>query len=93
MYAVAWEICFNTVATDFVDKMIAHYREELVAGGATQSEVDEAMRNMEALKGWYDNPLIRFFITMMEMFWVGVIMTLVSAALLRTKHAATRPSM
>ena len=93
MYAVAWEICFNTVATDFVDKMIAHYREELVAGGATQPEVDEAMTNMESLKVWYDNPLIRFFITMMEMFWVGVLMTIVSAALLRTKQTARRTSV
>lgn len=85
MYAVAWEICFHTVAADFVDKMIDHYREELVKSGASPVEVEAAMAKMESYKEWYQNPLIRFFVTMMEMFWVGVVVALVSAGLLRTR--------
>jgi len=85
MYALAWEVCYNTFASDFTEKMSNHYVEEKKSEAKSQAEIDEAIAEMESFKQWYKNPLLRFAMTITEVLPVGVIITLVSALLLRNK--------
>ena len=59
--------------------------EMMKAKGASESELAEAKAQWESFGEMYKNPVIRFSVTMLEPSPVGIILTLVSAALLRRK--------
>ncbi|HBK87271.1 MAG: DUF4199 domain-containing protein [Cyclobacteriaceae bacterium] len=82
MYAFTWEICLTQLAPDFNQKMMAHYFEKKKAAGASESELQELTKMAED----YKNPTYRFMVSMSEIFPVGIVVTLISAALLRKKE-------
>ncbi len=86
MYAVSWEISYNTFYSDFMTKMSDHHMSELRTNGASEAELQTASEDMAMMMEYYKNPFIRFAITMMEILWVGVVISLISAALLRKKE-------
>lgn len=90
MYALAWEVCYHTFASDFLDKMQEHQVEEIRKNGGGAAEIEQAVRQIETIKDWYRNPLLRFGITMTEILPVGLIITLLSAGLLRKKELISR---
>ena len=76
-YALAWEaaLAWSGGPDAFIDSYIAQSR---ASGG------DEAtIAQMEAMRTSYRNPLFRLPITMTEILPVGLLVSLVSAALLR----------
>ena len=77
IYAITWEVIYNTM-TDFVTQMGDKYFEKLRAEGTTQAEIDE-------YKAIYENPFIRFAMTLMEIAPVGILISLLSAGLLRMR--------
>ena len=83
-YVLTWEVVyFNNpgVADHIFDAPI----EELKAKGAPQSEIDATTAQIEAFKKSYSNPLVNSAFTFLEPFPVGVLMTLISAVILRRK--------
>ena len=83
-YVAAWEVVYFSnpgIADHVFDKPIA----DLKAKGAPQSEIDAATAKMESFKKLYANPLANAAFTFIEPFPVGVLMTLISAAILRRK--------
>lgn len=86
MYALTWEVYFNTAASDFTEKYTQHYIDKMVKEGASQAEIDEKRAEMADFGELYKNPLIRFGVTLMEILPVGVIITFLSAALLRKRE-------
>jgi multidrug efflux pump subunit AcrB len=85
MYVVVWEIVYFNFLPDFGDKYAALTINKMRADGATPAEIEEKTRQMAQFMEWYKNPLINVAMTFMEIFPVGLIMTLVSAAILRRK--------
>jgi hypothetical protein len=85
VYALAWEVCYRTVATGFVDDMTRYYMQEKREQGATAAELEEYAGEMNDFAVTYQNPFIRFGMTIMEILPVGAVLTLLSAALLRKK--------
>ncbi len=77
IYAITWEVIYNTM-TDFVTEMGDKYFEKLRAEGTTQAKIDE-------YKAIYENPFIRFAMTLMEIAPVGILISLLSAGLLRMR--------
>jgi len=86
MYALAWEISYNTMATDFIQKMTDHQFAEMKEGGASEAEVAKAKEEWAVFAEYYKNPVIRFGATLMEILPVGLVITLLSAGLLRKKE-------
>jgi hypothetical protein len=86
LYATTWEIYYNTAGSDFMEKYTQHYLEGLQEDGATEAEVSAARQRMADTAEMYKNPIIRFGITLMEILPVGVLITLISAALLRKRQ-------
>jgi Protein of unknown function (DUF4199) len=78
VYAITWEVIYNTM-TDFVTEMGDKYFEKLRADGTTQAKIDE-------YAAMYENPFIRFAMTLMEIAPVGILISLFSAALLKKKE-------
>ncbi|HWN10995.1 MAG TPA: DUF4199 domain-containing protein [Pyrinomonadaceae bacterium] len=84
-YVVVWEIAYYNFIPDFVDKYAAYMVEKAMASGANQQAIDATLQQMKDLKVMLDNPLINAALTFTEPFPVGVLVTLISAAILRRK--------
>jgi len=84
-YVATWEIVYYKLMPDFADKYAAHMVERAKASGASQQKIDESVRQAKQFKQMYDNPAINVGITFMEVFPVGLVVTLVSAGILRRK--------
>ena len=82
-YVTVWEtylaMTHYTFADDYVRSTLAAKRAAGISGAAYQKAVAE----MEAFRQQYANPLFRWPMTFIEIFPVGVLISLVSAALLR----------
>jgi len=90
-YVVAWEILYFNFMPDFLDKYSAYVIEKARASGASQQAIDAQVQQMKSFKAMYANPLINAAMTFTEPFPVGLLVTLISAAILRKKmkHEAT----
>ena len=84
-YVVAWEIIYFHLVPDFADKYVQHMIDKVRASGASQQVIDAQIQQMKSFKSMYDNPLINAAITFVEPFPIGLIITLISSAILRRK--------
>ena len=82
-YVLSWEASLHM--TEFA--WMEDYKQSAIAGyeakGLTGEELAEKVAVMEAMMENYTNPLFRLPITFLEIFPVGLVVALVSAALLR----------
>lgn len=83
MYVIVWEI--NLAATDyaFMEDYAASVVAERAAEGASPEEVEAVRAEMTVMTERYRNPLFRLGITFLEIFPVGLVVALISAAILR----------
>jgi len=83
IYVIGWEIYLAASGYDFM----AAYTESIISGmraeGAGQAAIDAKLAEMRELSVSYRNPLFRIPITFIEIFPVGLMVSIVSAALLR----------
>lgn len=86
-YVVAWEILYYNFMPDFLDKYATAAVESLRAKGASAAAIVAKEKEMVQMKTMLANPLINAAMTFLEPFPVGVLMTLVSAAILRRRSA------
>jgi hypothetical protein len=82
-YVLTWEVLYFTVLHDFMDKYGAYLVEKLKAGGATAAAVQAQLEQTKKLKELYENPFFNAAITFIEPFPIGLVVTLISAAVLR----------
>lgn len=88
VYVIAWEIVYWGFLPDFADRYTAVVIEKLRESGASAAEVASEQKKMDEFKKLYRNPLFNVAVTFMEIFPVGLIVTLVSAGILRRKPGA-----
>lgn len=83
-YVVAWEIVMAFGSWDFV----AWYSKFLMDAAAAKGPeaVAKAAADVELFKQMYANPFIRMAFTLVEIFPVGVLISLISAAVLRNSR-------
>jgi hypothetical protein len=86
MYAITWEVYYNSGNQDFMEVYSRHQIDKMVKEGATNAEVMAASDEMKSFSEMYKNPLIRFGMTLAEILPVGIVVTLLCAALLRRRQ-------
>lgn len=86
MYALSWEISRPMMEGDFMAKMEQQYIADQISAGATEVEIQKTKDQFAMYADLYKNPVLRLLVTMMETLPVGIIITLISAALLRKKE-------
>ncbi len=86
MYALAWLVDFLYFVPDFMDKYITFTLEELKAGGASAEEVSKQAAEMEEFAELYKNPIVNILFTYMEIVPIGLLVTLISALILKRKY-------
>lgn len=84
-YVVTWEVVYYNFLPDFWDKYGAHLVEKLKASGASSAAVQAQLQEVAKYKELYKNPLLNAGLTFIEPFPIGLVITLISAAVLRRK--------
>jgi hypothetical protein len=83
-YVATWEVVvYSKLAPDFMEKYAAYSIEKLKASGATAAAIEAKRQELEQFKVMYDKPWFRAPLTFTEPFPVGLLVTLVSAGVLR----------
>lgn len=82
-YVVVWLIEYYFFIPDFMEKYSAHMLKQAAESGATAAEIKEQVATMETYKEWYKNPLLIIVMTYGEVLPVGLIVTLISALILK----------
>jgi Protein of unknown function (DUF4199) len=84
-YVVTWEVMYYTVFPDFWDKYGAHLVEKLRASGASPAAVQAKFQQVTKYKELYKKPFLNAALTFIDPFTIGLVITLISAAVLRRK--------
>jgi hypothetical protein len=87
VYVVSWLIDYTFFVPDFMDKYSAHMLDQLKASGASQAEIDKQVKEMAEFAAMYKNPFFNALMTYAEILPVGLIVTLLSALILKKKPA------
>lgn len=82
-YVIGWEIYLAASERDYIAEYAAGMVDAMRAEGATQAAIDAKAAEMRELAESYRNPFFRMPLTFVEVFPVGLLVALVSAALLR----------
>ena len=87
-YVATWEILYfqTPYFRGFMDKYAAYTVDRAKGSGASADEVEAQVQQMKHFKELYENPLYNIAFTFMEPFPVGLVVTLISAAVLRKKE-------
>jgi hypothetical protein len=87
IYVVAWEIYFQTAFSNFSDQYLNHSVEKIKDSGVTAEEANKKISELkESMEMYNNNTIFRMAITFTEIFPVGLIISLISAAILRKKE-------
>lgn len=88
VYIVTWQIIYFNFMPDFLDKYAAYMIDKARASGASQQMIETQLQEMKSFKEAYNNPFFNAAVTFTEPFPVGLIVTLISSAVLRKKTSA-----
>lgn len=83
VYVAVWEVYLAQSGHAFIERYIASTLEAKRASGVSEADYERAVAQMEAMRRQYANPLFRVPITFTEIFPVGLLVALISAAVVR----------
>jgi Protein of unknown function (DUF4199) len=82
-YVAVWEVYLAMTDYAFMDDYIAGIVRARQAQGVSAAAMAEEMAKLDSMRASYANPLLRLPMTFLEIFPVGLLVSLVSALLLR----------
>src|SRR5262245_32428759 len=82
-WVISWEIVMGMTHFDITGMMKEQMVAQAQASGGGEAAVQKAITDAENFGKMYQNPLFRMPMSFMEMFPVGVLVSLISAAILR----------
>ena len=85
IYVISWMIISETIAKDFMANYYQQSIEKLKASGLSAVELEEKIADMDHFIELYKNPLVKIGMTFLEIFPVGLIVSLISALILKRK--------
>lgn len=84
-YVVTWEIVYFNFMPDFGEKYANYAIEKARTSGASAEQISQQVEQMKQFKAMYDIPLFNVAFTFLEPLPVGLVMTLISALILRKR--------
>lgn len=82
-YVLSWEVYMWKTDYAFMNEYIAGYLKDLKASGASSAEIAKQSAQMQEFAKQYEQPLYRMVVTLSEFAPIGLLVPLISAALLR----------
>jgi hypothetical protein len=83
IYAIGWEIYIATSGHDFMAEYTTGILHKMRAAGEPEATIQLKAAELRKMAQSYRNPLFRIPMTFVEIFPVGLLVALISAALLR----------
>ena len=84
-YVATWEVIYFKFEPDFGDKYAAYAVGQARKAGKSEEEVQALQKKMDEFTKEYKNPLVNIAFTFLEPLPVGLLVTLVSAGVLKKK--------
>ena len=88
-YVMTWEVIYFKIIPRFGEEYAAYMVDYVRASGASPSVIDATVRDAQRFKAMQDNLLMNAATTFAEPFPIGLVMTAVSAGVLRRKRSGT----
>ena len=85
-YVITWEFMYFFLMPNFLDQYSAHIVENMRASGASAEQINQQMQQMKDFQKLYANPFINAAFTLLEPLPVGIVMTFISALILRKRE-------
>ncbi|MGD2133035.1 MAG: DUF4199 domain-containing protein [Maricaulaceae bacterium] len=89
-FVAVWEVYLAMTDYAFMDQYVDAAFERLQAENLPSEELDARAAELDAMREAYANPLYRLPLTFTEIFPIGLLISLVSAALLRNPNFAPK---
>ncbi|MEJ8817470.1 DUF4199 domain-containing protein [Lacibacter sp. H407] len=86
MYVIMWALLYNFYMPDFMDRYCAQMIEN-AKPTSSPAKIQELTEQMNTQKEMYKNPLFFVLFTYFEIFPVGLIVSLITALILKKKNA------
>ena len=83
VYVTTWEIAYFNFLPNFAEQYTAFLLNKMKAEGASAATIAAKQAEMARFSALYKNPLFNIGMTFLEIFPVGLIVTLMSAGILR----------
>jgi hypothetical protein len=93
IYVIVWQVEYHFFVPDFAEKYGAHVLAKLKASGASQAEIAKQTAEMAKFSEMYKNPLVNILLTYAEILPVGLIVSLISAWVLKRKAKQAAQAM
>ena len=88
MYVMTWGVEFHFFMPDFMDKYSALQIKQMQSSGITGAELEDGVKKIERLNLSYkNNPFVFAAYTYMEILPVGILISIISAYILKRKTA------
>lgn len=87
-YVAGWLVMYYNFLPDFGDRYAAYLVETARASGASAAEIAAKTKEGQDMVAMLENPLINAAVSFIEPFPVGLLVTLISAAVLKKQEAA-----
>jgi hypothetical protein len=88
LYYITWEISYHTYASDFTQKYTENTLAVRKQEGASEAELDVVREEMRIFSEAYQNPFVRFFYTIIEIFPAGILLSIIAAFLHRSRSSS-----
>ena len=85
-YVATWEVIYFKFAPDFAAKLEAYNLDRARKSAGSPAEVEQKIAEMKQFNARYQNPLFNSAITFVEPMPVGLLIALISAAVLRRRR-------
>lgn len=86
VYVVVWLFYFYNFNPDFMDKYMEFSLNKMKADNKSAEELAKFSNDFNKMKEWYKNPLFNAMITYTEILPVGLLISLICAAIFKKKQ-------
>jgi hypothetical protein len=83
IYVISWLINYYCFMPDFMDKYAAVMTAKAQASGVTADQLAKKTAEIAQMKAWYKNPVFVILMTYVEILPVALVVTLISALILK----------
>ncbi len=90
VYVLMWELYLLITNYQFIDAYFDSVIEQHHLAGYSQTELATALMETERMKAQYHNPLIRMPMSLLEIFPVGLLVSVFTAAVLSNHKSTTK---
>ncbi|MEL7005490.1 MAG: DUF4199 domain-containing protein [Bacteroidota bacterium] len=82
IYVLLWEVYYNAYASDFGDQYVEYLKKQMIESGKSEADISVEMAEMEkSMESYKNNRGVRFAFTFIEIFPVGLIISLICGVL------------